>query len=355
VMRILVDASDSNTVYVTFGGYVTGNVQRTTDGGTSWSDISTGLPQAPIRGIARHPTNASWLYVGTEVGVHSSEDGGSSWSTTNDGPGAVSVDELFFAGTTTTLIAATHGRGMFQASVSSSSQTATPETGWWWYASESGRGFSLEVSGNNIFVAGYLYSTNSKPIWYVSQGARASNGVYQGALMEFSGGQTLDGSYQAPSYLGSVGTMTLSFDTTTSGRLTWPGGTIPITRYDIVTGGVSLGANAGMPQKGWWWSSSESGRGYFMEVQGSTLFLASYMYDSASQAVWYISLGAMTSTSLYTGALVEFRGGQTLAGSYIAPTSSSIAGTITLQFSSQTAATLTLPNGQQVALTRYAF
>ncbi|MBM3535887.1 MAG: hypothetical protein FJX60_22985 [Alphaproteobacteria bacterium] len=355
VMRILIDASDSNTVYVSFGGYSSGNLRKTTDGGTTWTNVSSGLPEAPIRGIARHPSNASWVYVGTEVGVYSSEDGGSIWSTTNDGPGAVSIDELFFAGSTTTLVAATHGRGMFQASLSSSSTTATPETGWWWNSSESGRGFSLEVSGNNLFFAGYLYSTNGKPIWYISLGARASNGVYQGTLQQFSGGQTLDGSYQAPSFVGSVGTMTLAFDTTTSGRLTWPGGTISIARYDIVTGGVTAGPNAGMPQKGWWWGSTESGRGYFIEVQGSTLFLASYMYDSTGQAVWYISPGAMTSTSLYSGTLTEYRGGQVLGGSYNAPTTSSNVGTITLSFSSQTTATLTLPNGNTVALTRYTF
>lgn len=355
VLRILIDPSDSNTVYVTFGGYSSGNIRKTTNGGTSWTDISTGLAEAPIRGIARHPTNAGWLYVGTEVGIFSSEDGGTTWSTTNDGPGAVSVDELFFVGSTTTLIAATHGRGMFQASLSSSSTSATPETGWWWYASESGRGFSLEVSGNNLFIAGYLYSTDGTPIWYVSSGSRASNGVYQGILQQFSGGQTLSGSYQAPTYLGSVGTVTLSFDTTTSGRLTWPGGTIPFTRYDIVSGGVTAGAAAGMPQKGWWWNSSESGRGYFIEVQNSTMFFATYMYSSTGQAAWYVSNGTMTSNSLYTGTLTEFRGGQTLGGTYNAPTSSSSAGTITIQFSSQTAATLTLPNGQQVALTRYSF
>ena len=355
VMRILIDPSNSNTVYVSFGGYSSGNIRKTTDGGTTWTDISTGLAEAPIRGIARHPTNSSWLYVGTEVGVFSSEDGGTTWSTTNDGPGAISVDEIFFVGSTTTLIAATHGRGMFQASLATSSATATPETGWWWNASESGRGFSLEVSGNTMFLAGYLYSTNGTPIWYISQGSRASNGVYQGILQQFSGGQTLAGSYQAASYIGSVGTVTVSFDTTTSGRLTWAGGTIPLTRYNIVSGGVAAGAAAGMPQKGWWWNSAEGGRGYFIEVQNSTMFFAAYMYDSTGQATWYISNGAMTSTSLFTGTLTEFRGGQTLGGTYNATTSSSSAGTITLQFSSQTAATMTLPNGQQVSLTRYSF
>jgi photosystem II stability/assembly factor-like uncharacterized protein len=355
VMRILIDASDSNTVYVSFGGYTSGNLLKTTDGGTTWTTIATGLPSAPIRGLARHPTNTSWLYAGTEVGLFTSEDGGTTWSTTNDGPGTISIDEVFFAGSTTTLIAATHGRGMFSASVSSSSTSATPETGWWWYSAESGRGFSIEVSGNTMFMAGYLYSTNLKPIWYISQGTRASNGVYQGTIQQFSGGQTLAGSYQAPSYVGAVGTVTLSFDTTTSGRMTWPGGTVPIARYEFSTNGVSLGAAAGMPQKGWWWASSESGRGYFIEVQNSVLFMAYYMYDSTGQAVWYITTGAMTSTALYSGSLIEFGGGQVLGGAYNAPTTSTILGTVTLTFSSQTTGTLTLPNGSSVAITRYTF
>ncbi|MCM2326529.1 MAG: hypothetical protein NDI88_01435, partial [Lysobacter sp.] len=32
-----------------------------------------------------------------------------------------------------------------------------PETGWWWNPAEDGRGFSLEVQGNNIFFAAFLY------------------------------------------------------------------------------------------------------------------------------------------------------------------------------------------------------
>lgn len=355
VLRILLDPSNSNTVYASFAGYSAGNLRKSTDGGTTWTDISTGLPAAPIRGIARHPSNANWLYVGTEVGVYTSEDGGSTWSTTNDGPGTVPVYDVFFAGTTTDLIAATHGRGMFRASVASTSTTATPETGWWWASTESGRGFSLEVNGNNIFMSSYLYSTNGKPIWYISLGARSSNGVYQGTLLQYGSGQTLSGAYQAATQLGSVGSVTLSFDTTTSGRLTWAGGTVSIQRYNIITDGVTSGPAAGMPQKGWWWNSAEGGRGYFMEVQGSTMFLAAYMYDSAGQAVWYISQGTMTSTSLFTGTLTQFNGGQTLGGPYIAPTSSSNVGTVTVQFSSQTAATMTLPNGQQIALTRFSF
>src|SRR5205085_11876681 len=134
--------------------------------------------------------------------------------------------------------------------------------------------------------------------------------------------------------------VTMSFDTATSGRLAWPGGTISITRYDIVSGGVAAGPASGMPQTGWWWNSSESGRGYFFEVQGSTMFMSTYMYDSRGQATWYISSGAMSSTALYQGTLQEYRGGQPLGGAYSAPSVYTSQGTVTIQFTSQTTATM---------------
>jgi photosystem II stability/assembly factor-like uncharacterized protein len=111
--RILIDKSDPNTVYVTFGGYTSSNVWKTTDGGATWTNIHGALPQTPIRSITRHPLKPAWIYVGTEVGVFSSENAGASWFTTNDAPANVSVDELFWPDNAT-LVAATHGRGMFR-------------------------------------------------------------------------------------------------------------------------------------------------------------------------------------------------------------------------------------------------
>ena len=43
-------------------------------------------------------------------------------------------------------------------------------TGWWWNPLEDGRGFSLEVRGNNIFFAAFLYDVSGRSTWYVSTG-----------------------------------------------------------------------------------------------------------------------------------------------------------------------------------------
>ena len=76
---------------------------------------------------------------------------------------------------------------------------------------------------------------------------------------------------------------------------------------------------SGMPAAGWWWNASEAGSGYFIEVQGTTLFMAAYMYADSGQAAWYTSTGAMTGTSVFQGSLVEYANGQTLTGTYQAP------------------------------------
>lgn len=116
VTRITIDPRNSNIVYATFGGFSPDNVWRTTDGGSTWREITgsgdTGLPDAPVRSLVIHPNNSNWLYVGTEVGVFASEDGGAHWSTATDGPANMPVDELFWQGTR--LFAATHGRGMYE-------------------------------------------------------------------------------------------------------------------------------------------------------------------------------------------------------------------------------------------------
>src|SRR6185503_12512722 len=125
ITRVRVDPNDANTVYVTFGGFSTGNVWKTTNGGTSWAPAAgsgvTGLPPVPVRDIAIYASHPSWLYAGTEVGLFTSQDGGATWGVPNDGPANVSIEELFWMGPS--LVAVTHGRGLFTAT-----PTVEPET-----------------------------------------------------------------------------------------------------------------------------------------------------------------------------------------------------------------------------------
>ncbi len=115
--RIAIDPTNSTRVYATFGSFsATGKVWRTDNNGASWTNLTSNLPLAPVRTIAVWEQDPNFLYVGTQVGVFGSPNGGLSWSPSNDGPTNCSVDELFWMGNT--LVAATHGRGMFSIGIS---------------------------------------------------------------------------------------------------------------------------------------------------------------------------------------------------------------------------------------------
>lgn len=127
LMRIAIDPVNSDIVYASFGGYDFDNLWKSTDAGVTWSSASgndpSRIPAAPIRTVAINPTTTNNIYVGTEVGIFTSEDGGTTWNFANDGPANVSVDELVWAGDET-LYAATHGRGIWRAGLNKT----TPNT-----------------------------------------------------------------------------------------------------------------------------------------------------------------------------------------------------------------------------------
>lgn len=124
-LGLAINPDDYDIIYATFGGYNTGNVWKTTDGGASWTDISTGLPEAPVRAVSLHPQRSSWVYIATEVGVFASEDGGANWSLTNEGPANVSCHDLFWM--RSELVVATHGRGMFSAALGIANAFPNPQ------------------------------------------------------------------------------------------------------------------------------------------------------------------------------------------------------------------------------------
>ncbi|HEX2913635.1 MAG TPA: proprotein convertase P-domain-containing protein, partial [Chloroflexia bacterium] len=126
VNRITIDPQNSSVVYVSLGGFTSGNLLKTTNNGAagSWTDVtgtgSNKLPQVPIYSMAVHPYASGWLYVGTTIGLFASEDGGQNWQVTpGDGPTNAPVNELSWLGNSTTLLAVTHGRGIFKADIPS--------------------------------------------------------------------------------------------------------------------------------------------------------------------------------------------------------------------------------------------
>lgn len=226
---------------------------------------------------------------------------------------------------------------------------AAPQTGWWWNAAESGRGFFIEKRGANLFMAGYYYEAEGRATWFTAAGPM-SGSTFSGDMLVFRGGQTLTGAYRAPAQGASPGRVTLSFGSASTATLTWPGGVTALTRFPFGSGG------AGLPENGWWWNAAESGRGYSIEIQGNAVFMVGFMYDEAGNPLWYFAQGTIDSANAFNGAWQQAANGQTLTGPYRAPIFlASPVGSLALTFAGSRAATLTLPNGRQVAITRFDF
>jgi len=105
------DPSDPQIAWVTFSGFGTGHVWKTTNRGATWTDVSGNLPNIPVNAIA-HVFPQSELVVGTDVGLYRTSDGGSNWVPWPGIPNAA-VFDLVYNPNTGQLVAATHGRGMF--------------------------------------------------------------------------------------------------------------------------------------------------------------------------------------------------------------------------------------------------
>ncbi len=116
IHRAIAHPADANTFYLTRASYTTGQVIKTTNFGTNWTDISGDLPSITVSDLFIDPLNTEHLYAGNDFGVYFSSNGGTNWSKLNIGMPFVPVLDFSFYnnGGTRYLRAATHGRGIYE-------------------------------------------------------------------------------------------------------------------------------------------------------------------------------------------------------------------------------------------------
>jgi hypothetical protein len=118
---------------------------------------------------------------------------------------------------------------LLAATISLSASAATPQTGWYFSEAESGRGFNIEIQGNALFMAGFIYDATGNPIWFVSGGPMSSDNTYSGAAYRTANGQPLGGSYRAQTNL-PFGNATITFPTTMDANIAVNGFNFTVTR-----------------------------------------------------------------------------------------------------------------------------
>ncbi|MFK7954513.1 MAG: hypothetical protein AB8B96_00320 [Lysobacterales bacterium] len=186
VSSLIFDPGDTNVAYATYSSFGGDHVFKSTDGGQSFVAIDGSgagrLPDVPVHSLAIHPELPDSLYVGTDLGVFFTQDGGDNWQLEDTGFGGAIVERVVinqpdFAGTVY-LFAFTYGRGVWRAPLAevdgaSPFEISAEVSGLWYDESEPGHGVQVQVidgaEGQRLLATWYVYE-NGKPLWLIGTG-----------------------------------------------------------------------------------------------------------------------------------------------------------------------------------------
>jgi hypothetical protein len=125
ISGIALDPSDptGQTAFVTIMGFHVSHVFKTTNAGTTWTNFTANLPDAPADAVVVDPQGGT-VYVGTDVGVFSSATASANWTEVGPVVAATSSGYLpnvpvtalriFNSGGKKLLRASTYGRGIWE-------------------------------------------------------------------------------------------------------------------------------------------------------------------------------------------------------------------------------------------------
>jgi photosystem II stability/assembly factor-like uncharacterized protein len=121
VSDMLVDQTNPNRLWVTYSslgsGNVGGGIFRSDDAGSSWHDVSAGLPDIALNAVEIDPRNPDTVYVAADVGIYRSTNAGTVWMSFNNKLPNALVKDLAFHPRSRLLRAATQSRGVWEIAV----------------------------------------------------------------------------------------------------------------------------------------------------------------------------------------------------------------------------------------------
>lgn len=124
VTSLAFDPRNRDTLYATYGNFGGPHVYRSGDGGSTWQALDGSrdfvLPDIPVHSIVIDPDDGARLYLGSDLGVWVSVDGGQSWMVEATGFGPVVTEWLSLIRDSSgrkRLFAFTHGRGVWRVDI----------------------------------------------------------------------------------------------------------------------------------------------------------------------------------------------------------------------------------------------
>ncbi len=127
LIDIAIDPVNTRNVYVTASGFGTPHLYKSTDAGATWAASSTGLPDVPTSAVAVDPFNTNHVYVGNDLGVYLSTDAGGTWSSFSEGLfDATLIMDLSISRMNKSIRAVTHGNGVFERKLFTQTTSVRP-------------------------------------------------------------------------------------------------------------------------------------------------------------------------------------------------------------------------------------
>jgi uncharacterized protein (TIGR03437 family) len=228
-----------------------------------------------------------------------------------------------------------------------SQPVTVPANGWWYDPAAPDVFYALEAENGVVNLASLAYSDRGSPQWNLARCAQIAPGSYVGTQEQYTGGQALNQPPTQPAAIRDGPAVQLVFGSAATATLQIGTQNISIQRYQFSAQWASPMLNA--PRTGWWDRPAQSGRGYFLEVQGNTLLMGGLIYDSSGQPIWFMSTGPVDSTGKFLGNLTAC----SAAAGAPAPACTQTANAIGLAFSSPWDASLTLAQEAPVEIRRY--
>ena len=117
IRDVIASTHDPDRVLVVLSGKESSDAQsyvyRSDDFGATWRSIASNLPTESCNALAEDPQRDGLLFVGTDLGVYVSCNGGDHWESLCHGLPTCSVADLAVHGRDHALVAATHGLSIF--------------------------------------------------------------------------------------------------------------------------------------------------------------------------------------------------------------------------------------------------
>jgi hypothetical protein len=111
-----VDPDNGDRVWAAFGDYWGGNrIWYTGNAGATWNNVSAGLPDAPIHDVVYQRCSPDYLYAATDQGVYFWNSAIGQWVCWKDNLPSADVWDLEIHYASNTIVAGTHGRGLWEA------------------------------------------------------------------------------------------------------------------------------------------------------------------------------------------------------------------------------------------------